>query len=63
MAALSSARLKKRRLRSRARIQRSTTSTADFDLGLVARVRRPRGQHRAAVVLGELLVGPVGIGS
>src|SRR5437868_4454507 len=32
-----------------------------LDLGLVARVRRARGQHRAAVVTSEFLVGPVGL--
>ena len=33
-----------------------------LDLGLVARVRRARGQHRTAVVLGEFLIGAVGLG-
>jgi hypothetical protein len=62
MAALSSARLKKRRLRRRARIQRWYDLHADFDLGLVLRTIGARRQDHGAVVGSEFGHGALQFG-
>ena len=59
IAALRSASEKKRRCRSRARIQRPTTWTADLDLRFVARLVGPRRDDRGAVMPRHVGIGPV----
>ena len=55
MASLTSSTLANLNLRRRASIQRSTSSTLISILRLVLRVIGACGQHRAAVVAGEVL--------
>ena len=59
MRALSAAREKKVSWRRRARIQRSTICTATSIFGLSRGFAGPGGQDHGAVVLRELLVGPL----